>query len=114
MTPLPLGRPRIPGPAGELLLSTTKKKDIQSVFKSSQQAVQAAPLPSPIITRGSDQAVSPTDPAQDVDFYNGPWLTMLEYLQLPPFTPAQGNALRFRFSIEHVLQDGYTLPCSPA
>jgi hypothetical protein len=109
MTPLPLGRPRIPGPAGELMLSSARKKDAtgqSSTLKSSQQAAQQT-LPSPIITRGSDQAVSPTDPAQDVDFYNGPWLTMLEHLQLPPFTPAQGNALRFKFSIEYVLQDGW-------
>jgi hypothetical protein len=82
-------------------LSSAKKGTPQQ-----QQKQQQAGVPSPIITRGGEQAGTPTDPAQDVDFYNGPWLTMLEQLQLPPFTPPEGNALRFRFCVEHVLKDG--------
>lgn len=104
---VPQGRPRIPGPAGEMLMSTVKKGALSAVKKSSQEMKKQSANATPIVTRGSDSVISPTDPAQDVDFYHGPWLSMLEHLELPPFTPIEGKAFRLRCSIESVIDGGY-------
>jgi len=125
---LPVARePRIPGPAGQILMMSPsagpcssggaalpRRGDLQKALDEKRATPKMAP--SPIITRrgggesyGAASGSPATDPDQDPDFYGGPWLTMLEQLQLPPFDASNGagrSAMRLRFSISFVLQKG--------